>query len=64
VQRFAWDGKVVRLSGYKRDGTDVIGALRKSPYFKDVRAANAEAMAEVPTGQPFDLSATVRQGAQ
>jgi hypothetical protein len=63
VQRFAWDGKVVRLSGYKREGTDVIGALRKSAYFKDVRAANAEAMAEVPTGQPFDLSAIVRQGA-
>lgn len=63
VQRYAWDGRVIRLSGYKREGTDVIGALRKSPYFKDVRAANADALAEVPTGQPFDLTATVRQGA-
>lgn len=58
VQRFSWDGRNIRLSGYKREGTDVIGALRKSPNLKDVRAANAEAMAEVPTGQPFDLTAT------
>lgn len=63
VQRFSWDGRSLRLSGYKREGTDVIGALRKSPYFKDVRAANAEAMAEVPTGQPFDISATFQAGA-
>lgn len=63
VQRFAWDGRTIRLSGYKREGTDVVGALRKSGYFKDVRAANAEALAEVPTGQPFDLSANVGPGA-
>lgn len=64
VQRFSWDGRSIRLSGYKREGTDVIGALRKSPYLRDVRAANAEAMAEVPTGQPFDLSATFYAGAK
>jgi hypothetical protein len=63
VQRFSWDGSSLRLSGYKREGTDVIGALRKSPYLKDVRAANTEAMAEVPTGQPFDISATFQAGA-
>ena len=64
IQRFSWDGRSIRLSGYKREGTDVIGALRKSPYLKDVRAANAEALAEVPTGQPFDLSATFYAGAK
>ncbi len=64
VQRFSWDGRSIRLSGYKREGTDVIGALRKSPYLRDVRAANAEAMAEAPTGQPFDLSATFYAGAK
>jgi hypothetical protein len=62
VQRFSWDGRTVKLSGYKRAGVDVIGALRKSPLFADVRAANAEALAEVPTGQPFDLTATIKPG--
>jgi hypothetical protein len=62
VQRFSWDGRTVKLSGYKRAGVDVIGALRKSPHFADVRAASAEALAEVPTGQPFDLTATIKRG--
>ena len=62
VQRFQWDGRVVRLTGYKREGIDVIGALRKSPILVDVRAANSDVVAEVPTGQPFDVTATVRRG--
>lgn len=64
VQRYAWDGSAIRLSGYKRAGVDVIGALRKSPRFADVRAANAEAVAEIPTGQPFDLTAVVKGAAR
>lgn len=61
VQRYAWDGTTIRLSGYKRMGVDVVGALRKSPRFAAVRAANAEAVAELPTGQPFDLTAVVKE---
>jgi len=64
VQRYAWDGSAIRLSGYKREGVDIIGALRKSPHFAEIRAGNAEAIAEVPTGQPFDLTATVKGGAR
>ena len=59
VQRYAWDGKAVRISGYKARGTDVTGALRKSGRFAGVRLAGADSMAEVPAGQPFDVAATV-----
>lgn len=60
VQRYGWDGRSIRLSGYKRKGIDIIGALRKSPLLSDVRAANADAIAEVASGQPFDITATIR----
>jgi Tfp pilus assembly protein PilN len=63
IQRFQWDGRIVRLTGYKREGVDVIGALRKSPMFVDVRAANSDVIAEIPTGQPFDVTASIRQPA-
>ncbi len=63
VQRYGWDGGSVRLSGYKRAGVDVVGALRKSPQLVDVAAADAETVAEVPTGQPFDLTARIRPAA-
>ena len=59
VQRYAWDGSAVRISGYKAPGADVTGALRKSGRFAEVRLAGADAMAEVPAGQPFDVTATV-----
>jgi hypothetical protein len=49
----------VRLSGYKRPGVDVIGALRKSPRLADVVAASAETVASLPTGEPFDITARV-----
>jgi hypothetical protein len=60
VQRYAWDGATLRLSGYKRAGVDVVGALRKSPRLADVRAGNSGEVAEVLTGQPFDVTAVVR----
>ncbi len=59
VQRYAWDGKGVRISGYKARGTDVTGALRRSGRFAGVRLAGADSMAEVPAGQPFDVTATL-----
>ncbi len=62
VQRYAWDGQTIRLTGYKREGVDVLGALRKSPLLANVRSTNADAIAELPTGQPFDLTAEVRLG--
>lgn len=60
VQRFEWNGRSLNLAGYKREGVDVIGGLRRVPRFIDVRATNADMIAELPTGQPFSVTATVR----
>ncbi len=62
IQRYSWDGRIIRLTGYKKEGVDVLGALRKSPLLVNVRSTNSDAIAELPTGQPFDLTAEVRQG--
>ncbi|WP_174300548.1 PilN domain-containing protein [Caulobacter sp. S45] len=58
AQRLAWDGLSVRLAGTRRNGVDVIAALRREPLFTDVRAIDAAA----PSGDPaFDVTAQVRQ---
>lgn len=59
VQRLIWDGESIRVSGYRRADADVIGALRRSGRFADVRLAQSDAAAELPTGLPFDLTARV-----
>jgi hypothetical protein len=59
VQNLAWDGTMIRLSGYRAGNADVVGALRRSGRFTAVRLAGTEAMAEVPAGQPFDVSAQI-----
>lgn len=58
VQRYAWDGRTIRLTGYKRENADVVGALRNAG-FEGVRAAASETIAEVPAGRPFDVTASV-----
>lgn len=63
VQRYNWDGRRVRLSGYRRVDADVIGALSKVPQFADVRVASGEVGAEIPSGQPFDITFVVRESA-
>ncbi len=55
VQRFEWDGKVLRLSGYAAPGVNVVSALKASGLFASVRAGRAEAASESATGRPFDL---------
>ena len=60
VQRYAWSGRTVRLTGYKRQGIDVLAALRRDPRFANVRSANSDVIAEIPAGQPFDVTATVK----
>jgi hypothetical protein len=59
VQRYVWDGDAVRLSGYKSRSTDPIKALRQSGLFADVRSANSDVLAEIPAGQPFDITARI-----
>ncbi|WP_421848477.1 PilN domain-containing protein [Novosphingobium sp.] len=55
VQRFEWDGKSLRLSGYAAPGVNVVSALKASGLFASVRASRSEALAETGTGRPFDL---------
>ncbi len=57
VQRYAWDGTTLRLTGYRSRDTDVAGALRKAPGFTNVKSAQTDSMAETATGLPFDLVA-------
>jgi hypothetical protein len=57
VQRYSWNGEVLRLSGYKQPGVDVLAALRKSGSFASVRATTSDVAAESATGQPFDVTA-------
>lgn len=64
VQRYDWDGRSLRLAGYLRPPTDVVAALGKSGRFIDVRPSNADIQADIPIGQPFDISATIAGGAQ
>lgn len=60
VQRFTWDGATVRLAGYKQKDVNVQATLRNSSSFTQVRNNSADDIAEIPAGQPFDISATFR----
>ena len=61
IQRFTWDGRRVRISGYRQVDADVLGAMRKTAAFADVRVATAEVGTETPSGQPFDITMLVRR---
>jgi len=61
LQRFEWKGSDIHLAGYKQTGVDMIGTLRKSPRLADVRQTTGEALADIPVGQPFELSARVKR---
>lgn len=60
VQRYAWDGASVRLTGYRMRDADVAAALRRSDRFANVKTAQTDSMGETVTGQPFDLTAEIR----
>lgn len=60
VQRFEWDGKSLRLTGYAAPGINVVSVLKASGLFASVRASRSEAVAETETGRPFDLVLTPR----
>src|SRR3546814_6041057 len=56
VQRLEWNGKTVRLKGFKKDGVDVVAALRRSPILANVRDSSSDTAAQTATGQPFDVA--------
>lgn len=59
VDRLAWDGKSVRMSGYRQEQIDVAAALRSAPLISNVRNSGAEILARQAAGQPFDLTADI-----
>jgi hypothetical protein len=59
VQRYAWDGTTLRLTGYRSRNADVAGALRRMPGFSNVKSAQTDSTAETATGLPFDLVARI-----
>lgn len=57
VQRMSWDGRIVRLAGYRQDNVDVVAALRRSPLFVKVRNSSFDMPSHGAEGQPFDITA-------
>lgn len=60
VQRYAWDGQSLRLSGYMRPAVDVVAALRREPRFINVRTSTADVQADILIGRPFDVTTDIR----
>lgn len=59
--RFDVDGGMLRLSGYKPAGSNIVQLLRADPTLADVRAVRGEAGADLPSGmQSFDVTAQVK----
>ena len=61
VQRYAFEGNALRLTGYRQPDADVAGALRKLSLFVSVKSAQSDEAAAISTGQPFDLVAQLRE---
>lgn len=62
VQRYTYDGRSVRLIGYKRKELDLIAALRADPRIAAVGSNASQIVADIPAGQPFDLSLQLGSG--
>lgn len=62
AQRYGWTGDTVKLAGYRPRDANIVAALRRVPGFVEVRNTNTDSVAEVPAGQPFDISARLAGG--
>jgi general secretion pathway protein L len=60
VQHLEWNGRSVRLVGFKPGGLDIGAAVRGSGVFANPRTAAAGPTAGNATGQPFDVTADAR----
>ncbi|MGV3510858.1 MAG: type II secretion system protein GspL [Novosphingobium sp.] len=60
IQRFAWDGRTLRIAGYRRTSGDLVKAFRDTGRFEEVRNTGSEVQAALPVGQPFDITARAR----
>jgi general secretion pathway protein L len=59
VDRLAWDGKAVRIGGYRQEQIDVAAALRMSPQVSNVRNSGTEILTRQTAGLPFDVTADI-----
>jgi general secretion pathway protein L len=59
VNRLAWDGKSVRVSGYRQEAVDAAAALRAAPLARNVRNSGTEILTRQAAGLPFDLTADI-----
>lgn len=62
VQRLTYDGRAVRLTGYKHKDVDLVAALKRDPRIGGVSLNSAQIVADIPAGQPFDLTVHLRTG--
>ena len=59
VERFAWDGTQLRISGYKPAQLNLLKTLRATGRFASVRTTVADVASESSNGEPFDMTATL-----
>jgi len=59
VQHLEWNGRAIRLVGYRQPNFDIAGAMRSSPAFANPRLLSTETPAKVGS-EPFDLFADAR----
>lgn len=59
VQRYSWNGKEVRIIGYRKGNEDLLEILRLTPGLANVRNSTEEVPVATPAGQPFDITAEV-----
>jgi general secretion pathway protein L len=63
IDRLAFDGQSVRVSGYRQDQVDVAAALRAAPLLVNVRNSGSDVLTRQAAGQPFDLTVDLRKPA-
>lgn len=61
VQRMTWEGRALRIAGFRTPDTDLVAALRRDPAFAKVRNAAGERPAITSNGQPFDVVIGMRR---
>lgn len=59
LERFAWDGTELRISGYKPAQLNLLKALRATGRFASIRTTTADVATKSSDGEPFDVTAVV-----
>jgi hypothetical protein len=59
VERLEWNGRQVRLTGFRPENFDVVAAIEGSPLFAQAKPAPTGQAAPGAAATPFDVSANV-----